>query len=544
MFRPSFFRLPLPLRRSSHRLSCSMVVVLLVAMAVSTNIHAQDFDILIRGGTVVDGTGAARFTADVAIKGDRIVRVGVIPSELSAGQVIDATGMIVSPGFVDPHSHSAPGIETAELAAAIPVLYQGITTVMINPDGGGPADLRPQVESIRLNGPGVNVIPMIGHNGVRKEVMGTDNRSPTISEQSQMEEYVHAAMSFGAFGLSTGPFYIPGKFSTTDEIVKLAQVAEKFPDAFHISHIRDESNYDIGVVAAVDEVIQITRESGIPGIVTHMKMLGPPVWGKSEEAIELIDRARAEGLEIWADQYPYAASGTSLQPALVPGWVQAGGSDAMIGRLNDRSQREIIREEMAANLARRAGPHALMIRKYDPEPSYVGMRLDEIADQRLENPLDTAIEMLINDGAPVISFNMNEYDVRAIMRQSWTMTSSDGGLTLPGVRLEHPRSYGAFPRKIRRYVLDSGVITLEQAVHSATGLPAKVFNIMDRGELRAGAFGDVLVFSLERIRDTATYTRPESLSEGIDYVVVNGKIAIDNGEISSGRFGRVLLRGD
>jgi N-acyl-D-amino-acid deacylase len=229
---------------------------------------------------------------------------------------------------------------------------------------------------------------------------------------------------------------------------------------------------------------------------------------------------------------------------LVPGWVQAGGSDAMIGRLNDRSQREIIREEMAANLARRAGPHALMIRKYDPEPSYVGMRLDEIADQRLENPLDTAIEMLINDGAPVISFNMNEYDVRAIMRQSWTMTSSDGGLTLPGVRLEHPRSYGAFPRKIRRYVLDSGVITLEQAVHSATGLPAKVFNIMDRGELRAGAFGDVLVFSLERIRDTATYTRPESLSEGIDYVVVNGKIAIDNGEISSGRFGRVLLRGD
>jgi len=518
------------------------IALLCIGMALPGAVWAEDFDILIKGGVVVDGSGAPRFDADIAIRGDRIVFVGDVPADATADKVIDATGRIIAPGFIDPHSHAAPGIETAELAAAEPILYQGITTVMINPDGGGPADLRPQINNINRNKPGVNVVPMIGHNGVRRAVMQTEDRSPTDAEQAEMERLVKEAHEAGAFGLSTGPFYVPGKYSTTEEIIGLARVAATFPNSFHISHIRDESSYDVGVIGAIEEVIRITRETKLPGVVTHMKMLGPQVWGKSKEAIRVINAARAEGLEIWADQYPYSASGTGLQAALVPGWAQAGGEETMIERLEDTEQLKEIRPEMAENLERRAGPNAVMIRDYPPEPEYVGKRLDEISSLREEEPLDTAIEMLKNGGAPIISFNMYEHDLEAIMRQPWTMTSSDGSLVTPGESLNHPRAYGAFPRKIKRYVLDSGILTLEQAIHSSSGLTADVFSIEDRGFIRAGHFADILVINLNTISDRATYQKPEILSEGMDYVIVNGKTAIDAGKLVPNRSGRVLLR--
>lgn len=516
--------------------------LLCIGMALPGAALAEDFDILIKGGVVVDGSGAPRFDADVAIRGDRIVFVGEVPADATADKVIDATGRIIAPGFIDPHSHAAPGIETAELAAAEPILYQGITTVMINPDGGGPADLKPQIDNINRIKPGVNVVPTIGHNGVRRAVMQTDDRSPTDAEQAEMERLVRAAMEAGAFGLSTGPFYVPGKYSTTEELVGLARVAAEFPNSFHISHIRDESSYDVGVIGAIEEVIRITRETGLPGVVTHMKMLGPQVWGKSKDAIRIINAARAEGLEIWADQYPYSASGTGLQAALVPGWAQAGGEAAMIERLEDAEQLKEIRPEMAQNLERRAGPNAVMIRDYPPAPEYVGKRLDNISSLREEEPLDTAIEMLKNGGAPIISFNMYERDLEAIMRQPWTMTSSDGSLVTPGKSLNHPRAYGAFPRKIKRYVLDSGILTLEQAIHSSSGLTASVFSIEDRGLIRTGHFADILVINLDTVSDRATYQNPEVLSEGMDYVIVNGKTAIDAGKLVPSRSGRVLLR--
>lgn len=521
---------------------CLPAALLCIGFAYPAGAQAEDFDILIKGGVVVDGSGAPRFDADVAIRGDRIVFVGKVPSDATADKIINATGRVVAPGFIDPHSHAAPGIETAELAAAEPILYQGVTTVMINPDGGGPADLKPQIDNIKRNEPGVNVVPMIGHNGVRRAVMQIEDRSPTDVEQAAMERLVREAMEAGAFGMSTGPFYVPGKYSTTEEIIGLARVAADFPNSFHISHIRDESSYDVGVIGAIKEVIRITRETSLPGVVTHMKMLGPQVWGKSKEAIRVIDAARAEGLEIWADQYPYSASGTSLQPALVPGWAQAGGEEEMIARLEDPEQVKEIRPEMAENLERRAGPNAVMIRDYPPAPEYVGKRLDDIAGLREEEPLDTAIEMLKNGGAPIISFNMDERDLEAIMRQPWTMTSSDGSLTTPGESLNHPRAYGAFPRKIKRYVLDSGILTLEQAIHSSSGLTANVFSIEDRGLIRAGYFADVLVINLDTIKDRATYQKPEILSEGMDYVIVNGRTAIDAGKLAPDRSGRVLLR--
>jgi N-acyl-D-amino-acid deacylase len=513
-----------------------------VAMTLASSAVAQapDFDVLIRGGTVFDGTGAARRIADVAIKAERIVAVGTIPASATAARVVDAKGKYVSPGFIDTHSHAAPEIGTPELAAAPPILYQGVTTVMINPDGGGPADLRPQVAEIQKLTPGVNVIPMIGHNGVRREVMGLANRKATPAEIASMQALVKQAMDFGAYGLSAGPFYVPGKYSDTAEQVAVAKAAAAYPNAFYTSHIRDESSYDVGVLAAIDEVITVAREAKITGVVSHMKMLGPPVWGKSADAIKMIDAARAQGVSVWADQYPYGASGTGLSAALVPGWAQEGGRDALAARLQNPEQRALIRKEMVENMVRRAGPNAMLLRSDDP--ALDGKRLDEVAKARLQDPIDTAIDILIKGGAGIVSFNMNENDIEALMKQPWMMTSSDGALPKFGEGQEHPRAYGAYPRKLRRYVLERKVISMEQAIRSSSGLPAEVFAIPDRGVLKVGAFADVLVFNPETVRDVATYEKPHAYSEGMEFVFVNGQAAVADGKVTPQRYGRVLLR--
>lgn len=519
------------------------VALSLVAMLATTApAWAQHYDVLIRGGTVYDGSDTPGRTADVAITGDRVVAVGFVLPTATATLQVDATGKIVAPGFIDPHSHAAPNIQTPKLAAALPMLHQGITTLAINPDGGGPADLGPQITDLRTNIPGVNVIPLIGHNAVRREVMGNVARLATPAEQEKMESLVTAAMKAGAFGLSDGPFYIPGKYSNTAEIVGLAKAAARFPDAIYISHIRDEGNYDVGVEAAVDEVITVAREADIPGIVTHIKVLGHQVWGKSADIIAQIEKARADGVQIWADQYPYTASGSSLMAALVPGWAQEGGAQTLAKRLEDPDMRARIRAEMVPNLERRGGSNALMIRGFPPEPALEGKRLDEIARLQGKDPLDAAIDMLKRGGAPTISFNMSDADVAAFMQQPWTMTSTDGGLPPFGETSEHPRAYGAFPRKLRNYVLDTPVISMQKAIHAATGLTAKIFAIPDRGVLREGAFADVIVFDPETVRDVATYEKPHAYSLGMDYVFVNGRAALAVGKPTSERHGRVLLR--
>ncbi|HEY0745329.1 MAG TPA: amidohydrolase family protein [Steroidobacteraceae bacterium] len=523
----------------------SVLTALLMSFSVGANPapSLDQYDVVIRGGRVFDGTGNPWRYADLAIKGDRIVVVGFVPADAIAKTIVDAKGKYVAPGFIDAHSHAAPGITTKELAPAASILTQGITTALINPDGGGPADLRPEVAAIEENVPGINVIPQIGHNAVRTAVMGVADRKPTPDEQRRMEELVREAMQYGAGGLSSGPFYVPGKYSDTEEIVGLAKIAALFPGAWYTSHIRDESNYEVGLLGAVDEVIRISREAKLPGIVDHIKALGPGVWGKSKEVIDHINAARAEGLEIWADQYPYEASGSALQPSLVPGWAQEGGGQSLAKRLQDPQQRSRIRAEMVDNLARRGGANSIMISHYSPDPSLEGKRLDEIAKQRRQDPLDTAIDMLIKGGAAIVSFNMKEADIEAFMQQPWTMTCTDGALVKFGEGSEHPRAYGSYPRKLRRYVLERHVITMEQAIHSMTGLAAAAFRIKDRGELRVGAFADVLVIDPKTVTDVATYERPHAYSKGMDYVFVNGKAAIAGGKLEPGRFGRVILRG-
>ena len=356
-----------------------------------------------------------------------------------------------------------------------------------------------------------------------------------------MRDMVRRGFEQGAFGFSAGPFYTPGTFSKTEEHIALAKVAGEF-DGFYTSHIRDEADYNIGVVAAVDEVIRIAREARLPGIVTHIKVLGPRVWGLSREIVKRIDAARAEGVEIFADQYPYEASSTGLTAALVPAWAQAGGAGALKARLTHPEQRPQIRKEMLVNLERRAGASNIKIRSHAANRSLEGKRLDEIARDKLLEPVDAAIELILAGSATIVSFNMNEQDIRAFMIQPWTMTCSDGELVAMDEGVPHPRSYGPFPRKIRRYVIEEKVLTLERAIHSMTGLPASVLRVRDRGAIRPGAFADIVVFELAAMRDRATYDQPHQLSEGMRHVFINGHAAMIDGKVTAERVGRVLQR--
>lgn len=519
------------------RIGCLCLLLLLSAPAW---LHGQSFDVLIRGGRVLDGTGTPWVQADLGVNGERIVAVGRL-SGATARTIVDATGLFVAPGFIDGHTHAGPALTQPKTAAAEPLLRQGITTAFVNPDGGGPTDLAAQRRALAGHGPGVNVAQLIGHNSVRLEVLGPVDRQPTDAELAQMQTIVRRGFEAGAFGLSAGPFYSPGTFSKTEEHVALARVAAEF-DGFYTSHVRDEADYTVGVVAAVDEVIRVAREARLPGIVTHIKVLGPRVWGLSGEIIRRINAARAEGVELFADQYPYEASSTGLTSALVPAWAQEGGAGALKARMANPETLARIRREMIENLERRAGAANIQIRSHRADPSLEGKRLDAIARAKLAEPVDVAIALINAGGAQIVSFNMDERDVRAFMVQPWTMTCSDGELVAFGEGVPHPRSYGPYPRKLRRYVVEEKVLTLEQAVHSMTGLPATVFRVRDRGQIRPGAFADLAIFDLATVRDRATYDQPHQLSEGLRFVFVNGQPALRDGQLTPTRAGRVLTR--
>lgn len=518
-----------------------MKIATLLLLLFCSAAGAETYDILIRGGKLYDGTAAPWRYADVGINGDRIVAVGSLEGD-QGKRTIDASGLYIAPGFIDPHSHAGGTLEKKDLAGARALVAEGITTVFINPDGGGEADLRAQLETLKAAGPGVNIAPMIGHNAVRREAMGQQAREPTAAELQQMQRRVREGMEVGAFGFSDGPFYAPASFSKTDEIVALAKIAAGY-GGFYTSHIRDESDYTIGLMGAVEELITVGREAQLPVIFTHIKALGPNVWGKSADVIKRIDAARAEGIEVWADQYPYTASQTSLSAALIPRWAQEGGREQLMARLGNPAEREKIEREMAENMKRRGGAESLQIGRASKDPSLEGMRLSAVAQKMKLDPIDAAIKLMQdNEGVPIVSFNMSDADVEAFMRQPWTMTCSDGDLAVFGEGAAHPRAYGSFPRKIRLYALEKKTIPLEKAIHAATGLPASVLGLPDRGLIRRGAIADVLVFDMAKLRDTATYEKPHAYAEGMVHVLVNGQAVIDAGTFNDHRAGRILAR--
>ena len=501
--------------------------------------------VLFRSGRILDGTGNPWYLGDVLVVGDRIARVGVIPAaEVPAGaREVEAAGLTIMPGFIDPHSHAGPGLATPELRAGEPVIRQGITTVMVNPDGGGEVDLAEQGRRLREGGIGVNVALMIGHGAVRREVLGMEDRPPTGEELERMAGLVRSGMEAGAFGMTGGLYYAPGSYAANDEVVRLA--AEIAPFGAFISHIRDESDYNIGLVAAVEEVIEVAQTHGIRGVVTHFKALGPIVWGLSREATAAIDAARARGVEVFADQYPYEASGTSIVGALVPRWALAGETmpgmpSPLENRLQNPPERARLRAEMLVALERRGGAGTLLLSRHRADTALEGRTLSDLAEEWGLEPIDAALRLLDAGGAGLVSFNMSEEDIAHIMTREWTMGSSDGGLVPAGEGRPHPRYYGAFPRRIARYVRERGVLTLAEAVRGMTSLPATVFRMPDRGQVVPGRIADLLVVDVDRFRDAATYEDPHALAEGIVHALVAGVFAIEDGEATGALAGQVL----
>lgn len=515
--------------------------LLLVALPGAEARAQAAHDLVIRGARVLDGSGNPWYHADVAVDGDRIAAVGDLRHARGARE-IDARGLYLAPGFIDVHSHAADGLLEPGLSEARPLLAQGVTTVFVNPDGGGAVDIAAQRRDLLANGIGVNVAQLVPHGSVRRRVLGMADRAPTPAEMDEMRGLVRAGMRDGAFGLSSGPWYAPGSYATTEELVELARVAAEYGGAY-TSHIRDEADFSVGLIAAVDEVIEIAREARLPSVVTHLKALGPRVWGFSSALVHRIERARADGLEVYADQYPYIASGTSLSGALVPRWALAGGDSAFRRRVDTPAERARLVEGIVENLDRRGGAARIQFRRFEPDPGIEGRTLEWVATRRGVTAPDAVIQLLLEGGASVVSFNMDEGDVERLMRQPWMMTASDGELVPMGQGVPHPRSYGSHPRKIREYVVERGVIDLAFAIRSMTSLPATVFDVTDRGWVRPGAFADLVVFDLARVDDPATFQEPHQLGEGMMYVLVNGATVIDTGEQTGRLEGRVLRLG-
>lgn len=495
------------------------------------------FDLLIRNARIYDGSGNPWIRGDVGITGDRIQAVGALP-DADAAIIVDASGLALAPGFIDVHSHAGDGLATNTLKYAHPLLAQGITTVVVNPDGGGPVDLADQRRRFERQGIGVNVGLMAAHGAIRQAILGMSDRDPDSEQLARMVDLVRQGMRAGAFGLSSGLYYAPGSYSTTAEVIAMARMAAQFGGVYS-SHIRDESDYTVGLMAAVQEVITIAEEAGIIGVVSHVKALGPATHGMSMAIAERIEQARARGVQVYADQYPYNASGTSITGALVPRWAQVGGTDALLRRARGDERKKLL-EEIRANIARRGGAHTLVISRFQPDARLEGRTLEELAREAGIPAEEQALALLQRGGASLVSFNMSERDIELLMREPWTMTSSDGGLVPAGQGKPHPRFYGAFPRKLAVYARERGVIDLPFAIRSMTSLPAQVFGMKDRGSVRSGAYADLVIFDPARLRDTATYENPHQLAEGVTHVIVNGVLVRDRGTFTNALPGRVL----
>jgi N-acyl-D-amino-acid deacylase len=506
-----------------RRLLSSLSFGLIFAFASFARPQAQpSFDILIRNGKVMDGTGNPWLRADIGIRGDRIAAVGRLASA-NARTVIDAADRLVTPGFIDVHSHAAEGLMRPELRQAQPILVQGVTTIVVNPDGGGPIDLAAQTTRLQQGGLGPNVALLIGHGSVRNEVLGKANRAPNAEELERMCALVRRGMAAGAFGLSSGLFYTPGSFAKTEEVITLARAAGE-SGGLYTSHIRDEGDYGIGVVASVQEVIRIAEEAGVIGIVSHMKALGPDNWGLANAITMRIEAARSRGVQVFADQYPYEASSTSLRAALAPGGVDV--------------TEPVVRE----NLRRRGGADAIVIASYSRDRSLEGRSLRQIAGAHNVSAETVAMEVIAGGGASIVSFNMSDTDIRHIMTRPYTMASSDGNLVAMNEGKPHPRGYGAFARRLAVYVRERQVVDLEFAIRSMTSLPAAVFGMAGRGVIREGAIADIAIFDPARVKDVATYTDPHHLAEGMSYVLVNGVVVLNDGKFTDAMPGKVLRK--
>ncbi len=529
-----------PMRRRTFLSTVGALAASPATRLVRASQTGRQADLLLRNGRVCTGTSSVLEPGGLAIRRGRFVAVGDV-SGWSASREIDVGGQVMAPGFIDVHSHAAEGLVRPTLHKAHALLAQGITTVVVNPDGGGPVDLDGQRTTLMARGLGVHVALLIGHGAVRASVLQHENRQPSARELERMGTLVDAGLAAGAFGLSSGLFYAPGHFARTEELVSLMTRVARV-GGLHTSHIRDEGTYSVGLVAAVDEIIAIAEATATTGVVSHMKALGPDAWGLSQTCIRRIEDARRRGVAIYADQYPYEASSTSLAAAVVPRGVQAGGRAALLATLGDAAQRAALLPQVRENIRRRGGADSLVIAFHPPDRTYEGLSLAQIAERRGTDPATAALDLIVVRDPLIVSFNMAMDDIDALMVQPWMMTSSDGAIFLPGEGRPHPRGHGAFTRKLTTFVRERQLLSLPAAIAGMTRLPANVFGLTDRGRLEPGAMADLVVFAPEHLDDRATYTDPHQLAGGMSLVLVEGIPAIDEGTFTDRLAGRVLRR--
>ena len=507
-------------------------------------LHAQ-FDVVIKNGRVIDGSGNPWYGADVGIRDGRIVAIGRLDTTQSR-RVLDARGMMVAPGFIDVHTHSEGGIHRTPTANNF--IFDGVTSVVTGNCGGSETAIDSFFIQLRQQGISVNLATLVGHNSVRRAVMGNVQRDPSAEEQSAMESLVEKAMRQGAIGLSTGLIYTPGTYAKTPEVVALAKAAAKY-NGIYASHIRNEGNDEQGgVFSAISEAIDVGRAAGIPVEISHFKVSSKRLWGQSKRTIALVEKARTEGLDVTVDQYPYTASSTSLS-VLLPSWALADGDSAVKARLNDPKIRKKIRDQMRHTIVDRNGRYRLdyaYVSRCQWDSTLNGKNISQInrlwkRKGTLSNEIQTALDMVDKGGAGMVYHTMCEEDVQRIMKYPYSMVGSDAGVIQFGSGVPHPRGYGSNARVLAEYVRHKKVLRIEEAIRKMTSFPAQRFLLVDRGLIRPGMWADVVVFDEKTIADKATFQKPHAYSEGFLYVLVNGETVIDHGTHTGARPGKVLL---
>jgi len=514
------------------------LTILLVLLAASAS--AQNYDVIITNGKVIDGTGNSWFYGDIGIKDGKIIAIGNLQGK-SAKREIEAAGLVVAPGFIDVHTH----IEGDELTTptANNFIYDGVTSVVTGNCGSSNVDMSDyfdRLDSVKVS---INVAALIGHNSVRRAVMGDANRDPSNAELRKMQELVEKAMKEGAVGISTSLIYVPGTYSKTNEVVSLAQAASKHGGVY-ASHIRDEGDH---VTEAVNEAIAVGREAKMPVEISHFKVTYKPNWGRSVQTLDLVEKARLEGLDVTVDQYPYVASSTSLDTTL-PTWAFGGGRDSLKLRLNDPATRLKIKTEMVQTLKGKQlkSYDYAVVARYAPDTTLNGKSISAIntLKGRKTNPMEeaeTILEMVSAvNRTQMIFFSMDEKDLVRIMQYPFSMTASDAGINRFGSGMPHPRAYGTNSRVLGRYVREQKVLRLEDAIRKMTSLPAQKFNLRDRGLVREGMAADLVIFDESTVGDQATFSKPHAYAKGFSYVLVNGLVVIDSGKHTGARSGKVL----
>lgn len=510
-------------------------------LMVGLTSSAQQADILIRNGKIIDGTGNSWTYGDIAIKNGKILKIGRL-TNWQASKTIDATGLIIAPGFIDVHTHLEDDEKRNPLATNF--IYDGVTTCITGNCGSSWSNIGQYfsfIDSLKLS---INVAALIGHNDVRKTVMGRANRDATEQELQKMEAIVEQAMKDGAVGLSTGLIYIPGTYTKTPEIVRLAKVAAKH-NGVYASHMRDEGD---SVTYAIEEALTIGREAKMPVEISHFKLSGQQNWGRSKETLPMVIKAREEGLDVTIDQYPYTASSTSIS-TLLPEWVLADGQDSIRARLAVPSIRNDVKKAMMKRLKHRKLKHwgYAVVANYGFDTTLNGKSIEEInlikgRKHKAKFEAETILEIMEHGGASAVFHGMSEDDVKAIMKYPFNMFASDASIRVFNAGMPHPRGYGTNARVLGKYVRDEKVISLEEAIRRMTSLPAQKFQLNNRGLLKEGFAADIVVFDEKQVRDLSSFEQPHQYSTGFRFVLVNGMLTVEDGKHTGVRNGQTLRK--